>query len=207
MATTLEGSQTPNSERKLVHSHERKSIFKKKKNKNTPDNSPHGSRNSTPIPDGSDSPILGRASPTKGHRLQVSGKEEKKGFKLSKKSFRKVAKVVGITRSISKDKDKDKRKSDSIDEQDGEDTHSAAVASVECEDESKEKEENAVHSHPKRPHHIPLQPESRFVSEPSFSSAGSGSKLTANTPMIQGPARSVSVSFTMLKQKCDPLYL
>ena len=190
-ATTLEGSQTPKSERRLVQSHERKSIFKKKKNKNTPDNSPRGSRTTTPVPDGSESPPQSRASPTKGHRLQVSsGKEEKKGFKLSKKSFRKVAKVVRISRSISKDRDKDKDKSkrDSVDEQDGEVTPSGAVASIDCEDESKE---STSESHRKRPQNIPLQPESQFVFEPSSSSTGSGSKQTVNTPMIQGPARSV----------------
>jgi len=122
----------------------RKSIFKKKK-KTLSAESPHGSREPSPLPD----------EPS-GHTLAI---EKKKSPQILKKSFRKVAKVVKIGRSISKDKDKSRR---SIDEVDGEMTSSGQSSTPALESSREEvtaenNEPSEVTTSPKRPDNIPLK--------------------------------------------------
>lgn len=94
-ATTSRVS-SPETDRRTIFSREKKSIFRKKKN--------------------SDSPV----TPHDGSKLEVtvSGKEEKKHSpKLSKKSFKKVAKIVKLSGGVRKSHKKSEIKQDEEEEE------------------------------------------------------------------------------------------
>lgn len=174
---------SPDSDRRTIYSREKKSIFKKKKNSDLSVKSPEGSK----------------------LELSVPGKDDKKlSPKLSKKSFRKVAKIIKLGSGVKKSQKKSEtRKSEEEDDTDPpehsfESGNEEAFSPTQSHANETTSEQQDETERPQRPSDIELRQTSISESAPSTVSSTPSSSATSNsgsTSQIQRSSSSSSDDF------------
>ena len=177
--TASDRGGSPDSDRRTIYSREKKSIFKKKKNSDLQVKSPEGSK----------------------LELSVPGKDDKKlSPKLSKKSFRKVVKIIKLGSGVKKSR----KKSETGKSEEEEDTdapeHSFESGNEEAfsptpshaKETSSEQQDKT--DGPKRPSDIEFRQISISESAASTVSSTPSSTATSNSGSVSAVQRSSSSS-------------